>query len=293
MFLGKTFRGAWHGARNAQGVSPSRAIEAQEWSTEPFSVEGFAGSLPVVAVSLHAAHAVRPEVAEYLAISPLERQREEDVAMDVLAGRFATKIVTHRSRFEVDLNRPPSKAVYLQPSDAWGLHVWRSDLPEGVVGRSLGIYRAFYRAVREAFDELALRHQKFVVLDIHSYNHRRAGPNGPASDPRLAPEVNIGTRSMERTYWSEVVNTFMQHLSRGASPRGALDVRENVNFFGGSFPTWVHQQYPRVACTLAVEFKKTYVDEWSGEVDEDHLDVLGRALLETLPPVVRALGRLR
>lgn len=266
-------------------MSPSRAIEAQEWSTEPFSVEGFAGSLPVVAVSLHAAHAVRPEVAEYLAISPLERQREEDVAMDVLAGRFATKIVTHRSRFEVDLNRPPSKAVYLQPSDAWGLHVWRSDLPEGVVGRSLGIYRAFYRAVREAFDELALRHQKFVVLDIHSYNHRRDGASAPPAPEAGNPAVNIGTGSMDHSRWGRLVSRFMGDL-RGETD---LDVRENVRFQGGYFSRWVHETFPDSGCALALEFKKVFMDEWTGEADPSAMSFIQERLSAALPGLLEEL----
>ena len=43
-----------------------------------------------------------------------------------------------------------------------------------------------------------------------------------------------------------------------------LDVRENIKFIGRQFPTWVHSHYKQSACVLAVEFKKFYMDEWSG-----------------------------
>ena len=41
------------------------------------------------------------------------------------------RIIVNRSRFEVDINRPRDKAVYITPEDAWGLHIWKNipDLP--------------------------------------------------------------------------------------------------------------------------------------------------------------------
>jgi hypothetical protein len=42
-------------------------------------------------------------------------------------------MITHRSRFEVDLNRPRREAVYRIPEDAWGLDIWRDEvLPDDV-----------------------------------------------------------------------------------------------------------------------------------------------------------------
>ena len=47
-----------------------------------------------------------------------------------------------------------------------------------------------------------------------------------------------------------------------------LDVRENVAFQGkGEQTRFVHQRYPGQGCAIALEFKKFFMDEWSGEPD--------------------------
>ena len=47
-----------------------------------------------------------------------------------------------------------------------------------------------------------------------------------------------------------------------------LDVRENVAFQGkGELTRFVHDRYPGQGCAIALEFKKFFMDEWSGEPD--------------------------
>ena len=41
-----------------------------------------------------------------------------------------------------------------------------------------------------------------VVFDLHTYNHRRNGPDGPPADPAGNPQVNIGTGTMNRDRWA-------------------------------------------------------------------------------------------
>ena len=65
-------------------------------------------------------------------------------------------------------------------------------------------------------------------------------------------------------------------------------MRENVRFRGANLARWVHDRYPLTGCTLALEFKKTFMDEWTGELDEHHLAELTRALCRTLPAVTAA-----
>ena len=40
---------------------------------------------------------------------------------------------------------------------------------------------------------------------------------------------------------------------------------------------------------LALEFKKTFMDEWTGEVDRARIDELARALAGTIPAVEESL----
>ncbi|HMR63662.1 MAG TPA: N-formylglutamate amidohydrolase [Anaerolineae bacterium] len=250
------------------------------------------GHGPIVAVAVHHGHAVRPEVADRLALSPADRRREEDPFTGLWTGVAATRLVGLNSRFEVDLNRPRDKAVYLTPDDAWGLQVWHTPPPADLVERSLGRYDAFYAELRRVLTELIEQHGRLVVLDLHSYNHRRAGPDQPAADPAQNPEVNIGTGTMDRPAWAPLIERFMADL-RDFDFRGRrLDVRENVKFFGGQVPRWVHQTFPASVCVLAIEVKKFFMDEWTGQPDESQLGSIRLALQATIPGLLEELQRL-
>jgi hypothetical protein len=89
---------------------------------------GEEAACPVVAVAIHAGHALRDEVADLTAVPAERRFREEDPGTAEWAMSFPTRLVAGRSRFEVDLNRPRDSAVYLQPEDCWDLEPWRCRL---------------------------------------------------------------------------------------------------------------------------------------------------------------------
>jgi hypothetical protein len=55
---------------------------------------------------------------------------------------------------------------------------------------------------------------------------------------------------------------------------------------------WVHRTFPTTGCALAIEIKKTFMDEWSGRVDDAHLAELFQALEATLPGLVESLGHM-
>jgi N-formylglutamate amidohydrolase len=230
---------------------------------------------PVVTTAIHAGHDLRPEVGDLVELDGATRRREEDPLTDHLAVA-GTRIVVHRSRFEVDLNRPRERAVYRTPDDAWDLPVWKRPLPPPVVERSRALYDQFYAALAERLDRLAAR-GRFVVLDIHSYNHRREGVPAPAEDN---PELNVGTDGLDRARWAPVVDGFVDDMRAHLVDGHALDVRENVRFCGGHLAEWVHQRYRDTGCVLALEFKKTYMDEWTGRPDGVHLAELARTLTD-------------
>ena len=249
------------------------------------------GEGPLVAVAIHAGHALRPEIAERMRLSEEARLREEDPYTSIWTSIAPTRIVVHRSRFEVDLNRPREGAVYVSPEQSWGLEVWKAPLPRDVIDRSLEIRERFYAMLRALLEDLRTRHGRFVVYDLHSYNHRRDGPGSPAADPSGNPEVNVGTGTMDRGRWSPLIACFMRDM-RGFDMDGcALDVRENVRFKGGYLSQFVHEEFPEHGCALAVEFKKTFMDEWTGHPDEARIGKLGRALAATVPGVLTALHR--
>lgn len=247
------------------------------------------GDSPLVAAAIHNGHEVRSEVAELFEIDDAGRLREEDPFTGDWASIAPTQFVGLHSRFEVDLNRPRDKAVFLEPEDAWGLKVWKDRLPEDVVERSLESYDAFYQNVDAALRNLVGRQERVVVLDLHSYNHRREGPDRLPADPEGNPEVNIGTGTMDRELWAPIVNRFISDLSEFEFLGRQLDVRENVKFFGGNFPRWTHEMFPDTVCVIAVEFKKFFMDEWTGEPDRGQVEAIHAALQSTVPGILEAL----
>ena len=250
-------------------------------------------SSPVIATAIHNGNRVRKEVAELLALSDSERLREEDPFTEEWAAVSDTRIIALHSRFEVDLNRPRDKAVYISPEDAWGLEVWKSGPSPDMIARSLEAYDAFYKEVMRVLKIAESRFGHFVVMDIHSYNHVRTGPGGAVADPDLNPEVNIGTGTMKRERWAPVVERFIADL-RGFDFLGRhLDVRENVRFRGGNFPRWIHETFPETGCALAVEVKKFFMDEWTGKPDSVYMKTIYQALKSTMPGIIEELSKLR
>jgi hypothetical protein len=250
------------------------------------------GDGAIVAVAIHDGHGLRDEVANLIALSGTERLREEDPFTAEWTSVADTRIIGLRSRFEVDLNRPREKAVYREPADAWGLNVWKSPPPPDLIERSLAEYDAFYATMRNLLTEVERRHGRFVILDLHSYNHRRGGPDGPPADAFENPQVNIGTGSMPRARWAHLVERFMADLRTYDFPGlGRLDVRENVKFQGGHFSQWVHREFPESGCDLAIEFKKFFMDEWTGQSDRSMVKAIGEALRATRAGLLDELTR--
>ena len=245
---------------------------------------------PVVAVALHDGHDVRPDVAALFAIAENDRLREEDPFTANWTAVGDTQIVVRRSRFEFDLNRPREKAVYLKPEDAWGLTVWQTQPSPEIIARSLAEYDAFYATVEQVFADLERRFGRFVVFDLHTYNHRRLGPLALPAGPIYNPEVNLGTGTLHRR-WAPVVERFLSDLRDFDFLGRQLDVRENVRFRGGHFSHWTHQKFPHSACVLAVEVKKFFMDEWSNELDLTQLEAIRSALQSTVPNVLETLNQ--
>lgn len=251
------------------------------------------GDGPTVGLAVHAGHEIRPDLLPIMEIDEITRLREEDPYTDHWTLACHNRLLTRRSRFEVDLNRQPSDAICVQPEDCWNLNVWREPVGEDVVRKSLAEHAAFYQTLHHLLAELQEHYGRFVVFDFHSYNHRREGPGGPPADAAQNPDVNIGTRTMDRTYWAPVVDRFIAELSGFDFPGRRLDVRENVNFKGRYVAEYVHHYFPRTGCVLAIEVKKFFMNEWSGVIDSVLANALLEAFRSTVPGLIEELEKLR
>ena len=245
------------------------------------------GDGPVIATAIHDGHAIRESLVPWLASSEKERRREEDPLTGMLTSVGDVRIRVRSSRFEVDLNRPRDKAISVDPADTWDMRVWKDSLPQSEIDRSLRTWDAWYAMMRTLLDATIARWGCALLIDLHSYNHRRDGASGEIADPAKNPDIELGVTTLDTQRWGDVAQCFREELTRHPLGNRTLDVRENVRFpTGGYFPEWVYREYGERVCTISPEYKKIFMDEWSGEVDIASIETL-RSGLEAAIAAVR------
>jgi len=245
-------------------------------------------SSPIIATAIHNGHYIRPELRENLIISEADRKREEDPFTDIIIQSFENKIVVDTSRFEVELNRARERAIYKTPDDCWGLEVWKRKLTEQEIEQSLAEYDDFYRRLDNAITETIKSFGYAIILDVHAYNHRRLGPGKPFDSVDKNPQIILGTTNMPRTYLESIYKIqrkFQENIYEGEK----LDCRIDIKYPGGTMSRHLHRQFPGKVFSLAIEFKKTFMEEWSGELYRDKLEDLISALHSIVPLLKRDL----
>lgn len=237
------------------------------------------GHGPVIATAIHDGHTMRESLLPHLATSDSERRREEDPLTGLLTAVGDVRIRVDASRFQVDLNRPRDKAISTDPADTWDLQVWRGELPAAELEQSLADYDAFYAMAGELIERLIERWGSVLLIDIHSYNHRRDGADAAPAPQQDNPDIELGVTTLDPDRWGHVAKRFARVL-RGTPAGGRdLDVRENVRFpTGGHFPEWVYATWGDRVCTISPEYKKLYMDEWTGQADIAMLEDFRRGL---------------
>ena len=266
-------------------TEPQQDIERPWWTVSH-------GPGTVVATAIHDGHDVRPEIARAMALDDAGRLREEDPFTGQAVIDVPAHVIVHRSRFEFDLNRAAGSAVYETAEQSWGLEVWHGgSCDRALTERSLAIHAEYYRSLAALLDGVAARHKRFLVIDVHSYNHRRDGPDGAATPQDKAPDVNIGTFSMPRDEWAFLVDPLMAAMADFDFNGRKLDVRENIAFQGkGEQTRFIHERYPGRGCAIALEFKKFFMDEWSGEPDPAELDAMRHFITHIAHRAEESLG---
>lgn len=245
---------------------------------------------PIVTAAIHDGHQLSDDVAPHIALSEEVRLREEDPHTGIWAGISKNHIIGNASRFEFDLNRPPERAIYITPADAWGLKVWKDQPSEELLDKIRNRYSSIYNRVHQDLSRLVERFGTIVVMDIHSYNHRRNGPDAHPEDPTLNPEINIGTGTMDREKWASIVDRFIGDLKKIDFLGRQLDVRENIKFRGGYFPKWIHENFSDSVCCISVEVKKFFMDEWTGDPDWQIIDSIEEAFKALMPGLLEEIS---
>lgn len=268
------------------GQPPIPTARAREWDIAV--ADG-----PVIATAIHDGHGLRPSLRPLVALPADERMREEDPLTGMFTEVGDVRIQVPTSRFETDLNRPREGAVYARPEDCWGLEVWRAPMPEQEIESSLAAWDRFYTMFAELVERMLERWNALLLIDLHSYNHRRDGADAAPAAQQDNPDIELGITTADPDRWGSVVTQFSQvlrvHPVNGRKP----DVRANVRFpTGGHFPEWVYSRWGSRVCTISPEFKKIFMDEWTGQADIAALYDL-RASLQSAVDAVRPSFQVR
>ena len=100
------------------------------------------------------------------------------------------------------------------------------------------------------------------------------------------PEINIGTFSMDRRRWGHILDPLIERLGELDVRGRRLTVRKNVAFQGkGEQTRFIHEKFPETGCVIAIEFKKVFMDEWTGVPDREALTAL-RAVVRLVIPLL-------
>jgi N-formylglutamate deformylase len=245
---------------------------------------------PFVFTAIHNGHYVSENINKNLSMEEETRRREEDSNTEFFTELCSNSIIAKTSRCEFDINRTPDKAVYMKPEDSWDKKIRKRKPSKFEITQSILRYDAFYAEAKKHFDILKEKHGKFFVYDIHSYNHRRDGDTKPPAPLPYNPEIIIGTNNMpvsRANIIHDIHKDFLKYDYFGRS----LNTRINIKFPGGNFSRWIHRTYPNNACCVALEFKKIFMDEWTGEYYPEIMEKLREALMSTIPKIKKNMKK--
>ncbi|MFH1728786.1 MAG: N-formylglutamate amidohydrolase [Pseudomonadota bacterium] len=231
-----------------------------------------------IATAIHSGHHIRRELWPYLQISEEDRLREEDPFTNLFTDLCLNRVLVNTSRFEVDLNRPLENCVYKTSHDSWGLDVWKKSMPQKLLKLSYDKHIYFYDKLANFLKKKIKEHGKVIILDIHSYNYRRNHESYEYLQGEKYPDINIGTASMNRNNWSHLLDPFISTLKNESFFERNLVVAENKIFMGGYMSQWIHKNFPNNCCSISIEFKKIFMDEWTGEMFDNKLNRLKEIL---------------
>ncbi|MGJ8666033.1 MAG: N-formylglutamate amidohydrolase [Patiriisocius sp.] len=207
--------------------------------------------VPYACGAVHHGHQFRRELWNNCLHTEYDRWFEEDPCTKEFVKTHPIVIAGCDSRFEYDLNRDPSNAIY---EDAWGKKLWKTPLDEKNKRKSLSKHDAFYTVVHALIKKLEEKFEHVIVYDMHSYNWKRWD--------REVPVINLGTSNIDNQRFGHFVETWRESLSNLKLPH-AIESTSKINdtFQGnGYFLKYITSNFTNTL-VLATEFKKIYCDE--------------------------------
>ncbi|MEA3547420.1 MAG: N-formylglutamate amidohydrolase [Thermodesulfobacteriota bacterium] len=219
---------------------------------------------PTISTAIHNGGNMRQELVDNCLLSQAERYYEEDPYTGSFIDQQPITLIGHDSRYEYDLNRPTADCIY---ETAWGKEIWKTPLSAEAIATGKGKHAQVYRIVAAIVDALLEDFGQCIVYDIHSYNFRR-------HERTDLPVFNLGTSTVKDESWRPVIETWLTALKNIAVKGVDITAAENDIFYGKGFLAgFCHSNYDNVL-VLATEVKKVFMDELTGEAEEQVLSDL-------------------
>lgn len=210
--------------------------------------------VPYCCMAIHDGSNFRQELKAKINLDEYNRWYEEDPYTGTFISSMPITLIGKDSRYEYDLNRPPSDAIY---DTAWGEKVWKTNLSTKEKQTSLLKHHNFYKVVHALIQKIEETFNGCVVYDIHSYNHKRWD--------REVPLFNIGTERVNKEKFDRQINQWLEELSKIEIPDVKNSSKENDVFFGKGYNLEYITTHFNNTLVLATEIKKVYCNELSGE----------------------------
>ena len=150
--------------------------------------------------------------------------------------------------------------------------MWNQPLTLEEIDRSITKYDEFHELMDIVTAYLLKQNRYGVIFDLHSYNYQREEKVPWQMNEK--PVINIGTGSVNRNLFGDVIDDLLFSLNGLPIAGHPISVGENVVFKGGGLSRRLSPIYYDQLLFLAVEFKKIFMDEWSGRLYEDILGQL-------------------
>ena len=229
--------------------------------------------VPYVCGAVHDGHQFRKDLWDNCLHSEYDRWYEEDPETKNMIISHPILISGCDSRFEYDLNRDPSNAVF---DTAWGKQLWKSPLPKTDKTKSLQKHANFYQVVKALISKVEEKFGVCIVYDMHSYNWQRWD--------REVPTWNLGTSNIDNTRFGEQVESWRQMLASIELPHDIKQTAKvNDTFQGnGYFLKFITNTFENTL-VLATEIAKVYCDEYKQVIYPEVVAAVEQQLKTLIP----------
>ena len=242
-------------------------------------------------VALHAGSRVRPGLRGVMAVSEEERHREEDLFTERFIRDFPLQLIARDSRFEYDLNWEEERAIYPAGEKKWGLRVWSRELTKDERAATLDKYREFHAILDMVVEFLRGTGFPVILFDMHAFRYRRESHVAWFDDDK--PEVNLGTRSVNRDHFARLIDCFLEGVAGTKIGNHTIRVTENGLFPGGYLTRKYSAGDNRGVLVLAIEYKKLFMDEQTGQFREEIFATLWKNFVKTRDRIIDMLNEVQ